>query len=168
MQVRDRAERQPFFLRAIVQLLRLAGDPDWRHYAEASRSFEKGVPLGVNFRLPRTPALFTRKLRHRQYKEADADLDGGLRDNYASTKGHEEQIAKQFEKEVALGAMVEMGLEEARLEFGEDLTTASIGAIPKPDSTVRVVHDGTHGQHVDDKIRVRDAQRCPTGSDLQL
>ena len=167
VRVRDRAERQPFFLQAIAQLLKLAGDPDWRQYSEASHSFEKGVPLGVDHRLPRTPALFTRKLRHRRYKDAELALEEDLRDNYASTRGHEERIAKQFEKEVALGAMVEMSLEEARCEFGEDLTTASIGAIPKADSTVRVVHDGTHGQHVNDRIRVRDAQRCPTGADLR-
>ena len=55
-------ERQPFYLEAISELLRLAGDPDWRRYTKASWSVSAGVPLGVDVRLPRTPALFFRRL----------------------------------------------------------------------------------------------------------
>ena len=58
------AERQPFYLEAVSEL-RLAGDPDWRRYTTATWSFSKGVPLGVDVRLPRTPALFPRKTKHR-------------------------------------------------------------------------------------------------------
>ena len=75
---------------------------------------------------------------------------------------------EQFRKEVALGAMVEMTLEDALAEFGGALSVASLGAIPKSDDTVRVVHDGTHGQHVNDRIKVRDAQNTPTGGDLSM
>jgi hypothetical protein len=73
----------------------------------------------------------------------------------------------QFEKEIALGAMVECDLEEARRLYGGELSIASLGAIPKSDQSVRVVHDATHGQHVNDAIRVRDAQAYPTGADLK-
>ena len=33
---------------------------------------------------------------------------------------------------------------------------------------MRVVHDATHGLHVNDRIRVRDAQTYPTGADLKV
>ena len=44
---------------------------------------------------------------------------------------------------------------------------ASPGCIPKSDDSVRVVHDGTHGQHVNDSIKVRDGQSYPSGADLE-
>ena len=161
-------ERQPFYLEAISELLRLAGDPDWRRYTKATWSFASGVPSGVGVRLPRTPALFFRKTTHRKFEGAEDLLSDDLRENYPSARDHEDQIEEQFRKEVALGAMVEMTLEDARAEFGGALSVASLGAIPKSDDTVRVVHDGTHGQHVNDRIKVRDAQNTPTGGDLSM
>ena len=62
--------------------------------------------------------------------------------------------------------MIEMPLAEAQSQFGESLSIASLGAIPKADDSVRVVHDGSNGQHVNDRIKVRDAQSTPTGADL--
>ena len=162
------AERQPFYLEAVGELLRLAGDPDWRRYSAATWSFAKGVPLGVDVRLPRTPALFPRKSKHRIYPEADRVFDGELRDNYSSAKESAEQIEQQFEQEVQMGAMVRCDLDQARAEYGDELTVASLGAVPKSDQTVRVVHDATHGLRVNDRIRVRDAQNYPTGADLKV
>ena len=162
------AERQPFYLEAVSELLRLAGDPDWRRYTASTWSFSKGVPLGVDVRLPRTPALFPRKTKHRIYAEADRVFDGELRDNYISARERAEQIERQFEQEVEMGAMVRCDLEQARAEYGDELFIASLGAVPKSDQTVRVVHDATHGLHVNDRIRVRDAQTYPTGADLKV
>ena len=142
----------------IYELLRLAGDPDWRRYTTSTWSFSKGVPLGVDVRLPRTPALFPRKCKHRIYPEADHVFDGELRDNYSSARESAEQIERQFQQEIELGAMVRYDLDQARAEFGDELVVASLGAAPKADQSVRVVHDATHGLHVNDRIRVRDAQ----------
>ena len=161
------AERQPFYLEAVSELLRLAGDPDWRRYTTSTWSFSKGVPLGVDVRLPRTPALFPRKCKHRIYPEADV-FDGELRDNYSSARESAEQIERQFQQEIELGAMVRYDLDQARAEFGDELVVASLGAVPKADQSVRVVHDATHGLHVNDRIRVRDAQTYPTGADLRV
>ncbi|CAE7365908.1 unnamed protein product, partial [Symbiodinium sp. CCMP2456] len=117
-------ERQPFYLHAISELLRMADGPDWRQYTE-------------------------------------------LRDNYRSVDGFEAKVEQQFEKEIALGAMVKMDLREAQELFGDRLSIASLGCIPKTDGSVRVVHDGAHGQHVNDSIRVRDGQAYPSGADLE-
>ena len=162
------AERQPFYLEAVSELLRLAGDPDWRRYTTSTWSFLKGVPLGVDVRLPRRPALFPRKCKHRIYPEADHVFDGELRDNYSSARESAEQIERQFQQEIELGAMVRYDLDQARAEFGDELVVASLGAVPKADQSVRDVHDATHGLHVNDRIRVRDAQTYPTGADLRV
>ena len=159
-------ERQPFYLEAISELLRFAGDPDWRRYTKASWSFSAGVPLAVDVKLPRTPALFFRKTKHRKFVGAAEQLSDEPRLNYPSAREHELKIEEQFEKEISLGAMIEMPLDEARSRYGDSLSIASLGAIPKADDTVRVVHDGSNGQHVNDRIKVRDAQSTPTGADL--
>ena len=141
-------------------MLKFAGDPDWRQYTEAKHSFANGVPLGVDFRMPRTPALFERKrLGAHECEE--------LRDNHKSVEGYEGKVEQQFEKEIAMSAMVKMSLEEAQRRFGDRLSVASLGCIPKSDDSVRVVHDGTHGQHVNDSIKVRDGQSYPSGADLE-
>ena len=62
--------------------------------------------------------------------------------------------------------MIEMPLEEAKSRYGDSLSIASLGAIPKADDSVRVVHDGSNGQRVNDQIKVRDEQSTPTGADL--
>eukprot|EP00973_Karenia_brevis_P095085 12425596-Karenia_brevis.AAC.1 len=46
-------------------------------------------------------------------------------------------------------------------EFGE-ITTAAIGALEKGDSSFRVIHDATHGVHVNHEILVRDQVSYPT------
>ena len=96
-------ERQPFYLEAISELLRLAGDPDWRRYTKATWSFASGVPLGVDVRLPRTPALFFRKTTHRKFEGAEDLLSDDLRENYPSARDHEDQIEEQFRKESCSG-----------------------------------------------------------------
>ena len=53
-----------------------------------------------------------------------------------------------------------LGLEKARQLYGDQLSVASYGS-------VRVVHDATHGQHVNDVIRVCDGQSYPSGADLE-
>ena len=159
-------ERQPFYLETISELLRFAGDPDWRRYTKASWSFSAGVPLGVDVRLPRTPALFFRKTKHRKFVGAAEQLSDEPRLNYPSAREHELKIEEQFAKEISLGAMIEMPLAEAQRQFGESLSIASLGAIPKADDSVRVVHEWSNGQHVNDRIKVRDAQSTPTGADL--
>ena len=121
----------------------------------------------MDVRLPRTPA-FPRKCKHRIYPEADHVFDGELRDNYSSARESAEQIERQFQQEIELGAMVRYDLDQARAEFGDELVVASLGAVPKADQSVRVVHDATHGLHVNDRIRVRDAQTYPTGADLRV
>ena len=71
-----------------------------------------------------------------------------------------------FLEEARMGWMIEMSDSEARESFGEDLLIASLGAVEEKDK-VRVVHDGTHHVHVNNRIKVRDQLRCPGAGELR-
>ena len=138
-------ERQPFYLHAISQMLRLADDPDWRQYTAAKHSYAAGVG---------------RKLKHRDYTGLGGDPGESWRENYSSVEPYVDQLEKQFEEEIRLGALLKLDPETAVKQYGSQLAVA-------PDKTVRVVFDTTHNQHINDSIRVRDQQAYPTGADLK-
>ncbi|OLP95570.1 Uncharacterized protein RSN1 [Symbiodinium microadriaticum] len=163
--VREVSEGQPFYLAAIEELLRMSGDPDYAAYDTAENSFAKGVRIGVGAELPRVPAVFEEKTGSRKYDD-DAEHAQSERDNYLSARENAAEVQKQFLEEAALGAMVEVSLEEALAEYGDRLALASLGAIEKRDGTYRVVHDGTQGVGVNSSITVRDQLRSPTAGDL--
>ena len=164
--VREVSEGQPFYLAAIEELLRMSGDPDYAAYDTAENSFAKGVRIGVGAELPRVPAVFEEKTGSRKYDD-DAEHAQSERDNYLSARENAAEVQKQFLEEAALGAMVEVSLEEALAEYGDRLALASLGAIEKRDGTYRVVHDGTQGVGVNSSITVRDQLRSPTAGDLR-
>ena len=56
------AENQPFHLNAIGEALKIAGDPDWRIFARRKASYASGVKVGFRSPMPRTPAVFERKV----------------------------------------------------------------------------------------------------------
>ena len=61
-----------------------------------------------------------------------------------------------------LGRMVPTTLAEAKREFGADaVLVAAMGAIRKPDNTIRPLHDGTHGINLNNKIRILDRLEVP-------
>ena len=156
---------QPLLLQAVEEHLRLAGDPDHRVFFSSSRSFAKGVTIGLKGRMPRVPAVFDRRTRWRRYDEqSEAPHD---KENYSSAKCQIAQIETQFRVEAELGAMREVEEEAARAEYGEDLLVAAIGAIDKGDTTFRVIHDGTHDVLVNPRIRARDQHRYPGAGELR-
>ena len=121
----------------------------------------------MDVKLRRTPAVYERKLKRRKYPEQYEELgEEDFRLNYPSARQAEETIEAQFAREVEPGAMKEVSLQEAKELYGDRLAIASLGAIRKSDNSVRVVHDATHGQNINNVIKVRDAQHIPTGTDL--
>ena len=155
-------EFQPFLLRCLSETLRLMRDPDWRIMCtDPKGNFEEGVPIGVGFKLPRTPAVYERKTKWKKLDETDFVQDMS---NYKSAAGEKmsEILRKQFQEEADLGMMYETTLEQAQLDFpGDLLRVAAQGAIEKTDETFRIVHDGTHGVRVNNDIRVRDQTKMP-------
>ncbi len=144
---------------AIGELLHVAGDPDWRVYSGGRRNFGEGVPLGYREPLPRTPAVFRRKVKWRQYD--DDKLQWQQTGNYGQTDERRKAIHAQFEAERSLGMMTEKPLAAARIEFGQRLRIASLGSLAKSDESYRVLHDGTHRVLINPEVRPRDQIEVP-------
>ena len=135
---------QPFLLRLLGELLRLVEDPDFRiFFASTAGNFWDGVPVGPGVKMPRTPAVFERKVKFRKYDDSEFVSDVA---NYKSAAGPKmsEVLTAQFLKEEAMGLMYLCSLEEAKKEF-VDLRVAAQGAIEKSDESWRILHDATHG-----------------------
>ena len=159
-------DRQPFRLAMLEEFLRLSGDPDFRVFYTSSNSFANGVSLGVNEKLPRTPAVFARKCKWRDYSD-EQEPSEDVRCNYPAAEINSAALEQQFRQEEKLGAMVNMSMAEAKAKYGSNLRIASLGAIKKADDSFRVTHDGTHGAGVNGRIKVRDQLVCPTAGDMR-
>eukprot|EP00971_Amphidinium_carterae_P182605 3623852-Amphidinium_carterae.1 len=63
--------------------------------------------------------------------------------------------------------MFKLTPQETHVRFGGDLRIAAQGAIDNQDGSIRVVHDGTHGVQVNQRIIMRDLQPTPRADDLK-
>ena len=151
--------RQPFFLSLLAESLRKLGDPDWEILVQGDECFEKGVPVGVEHELPRTPQVFRKREKFRQLDITEFQPD---MKNYATAELSSDQLEEHFRKDEQLGRMIPTTLAEAKQEFGEDaVLLAAMGAIQKPDNSIRPLHDGTHGINLNNKIRILDRLEVP-------
>ena len=151
--------RQPFFLHLLAESLKELDDPDWEILVQGDECFAKGVPVGVEEELPRTPQVFRRREKFRQLDITDFQPD--MR-NYATAELSSEELEAHFKKDELLGRMVPTTVAEAKMEYGEDaVLIAAMGAIQKPDGSVRPLHDGTHGIGLNNKIRILDRLEVP-------
>ena len=157
-------EFQPFLLRLIGESLRLMEDPDWRVYFKSGREhFWDGVSVGPGAKMPRTPAVFERKVKYRKYDESEFSSD---MQNYKSAAGPEmaKVLEEQFAEEEKLGMMFRISLSEAQLQYA-NLRIAAQGAIEKSDDSWRVLHDATHGVRLNNDTTIRDQIRMPSAGD---
>ena len=152
------AEGQPFRLSLIAELLRQAGDADFEFLKEA----ETGVPVGVKVELPRTPAIFERQTKWSltDYGDEGWELE---RKNYPSAVEHAQHLRDHLESEVKDGLVEKMTDEAFVQEFGEERAVASLAVLVEDPvaGKKRVIHDGTHGVGVNNRIRCRDKVRMP-------
>ena len=89
----------------------------------------RGVWLGSpSCKLPRTPAVFDRKVKWR-FPESGGNRDGEWRRNYPSLELHAPLVQKQLEAEEKEGLMVDTTVGKALEEYGDDLEIASTAAI---------------------------------------
>ena len=154
---------QLFEVRLIQSLLSAFQDPD--HYY--CNWWAVGTWLGSKLRkLPRTPAVFDRKVKWRMMEPVDS-MHQGWQSNYPSLDEHVDLVQSQFEAEKVEGMMLDMTVRDAITEYGDTLNIASTAAIAKKGRTdeVRVLYDGTHGLDLNPGIRVRDQVRCPVAAD---
>jgi len=154
------AEGQPFHLYTIHLLLREMRDADYMIF----REMMEGVTAGILEPLPRTPAIYEEQTAWR----LDENFLGSSTkeaENYKSFEGYEDKIEEQFRAEQDLGWMLETTEEELRQEYGENyaISPLAVAEEKKLDGTLklRVLHDGTHKTHVNNRIRCRDKLRSP-------
>ncbi len=163
-------------IRLLQRVLQLGGDPDYR----GMEHFAKGVRIGVGTKMPRTPAVYSRKRRWRLPGQADLDFDiegereslgDEWRDNYQSAVIHQKDILAQLVDASERNMALRLTPDEADYYF-PNLTINSLGGVAKITesgevASVRVVLDGTHGVVVNRAIRQRDQDRCPVAADVK-
>ena len=155
---------QPFLLAAVHEHLKVIGDPDAEAFRNEPDTFRTGVPIGVDG-MPRAPEVFEAKEKWRKYDPIPWPTDKA---NYTSAADNAAAVQLQFRKEEALGAMVEVEEELARVEYGDRLRVAALAALEKADHSFRVVHDATHGVGVNSQIKVEDQLRYPGPAEIKL
>eukprot|EP00913_Durusdinium_trenchii_P018268 g17163.t1 len=143
-------------LAAVAQVL---ADEDYEFLEEVA---PRGVPLGVDEELPRTPAVYEEKLKW-TVEQTEEEFHDILADNYVSAEENSGDIARQVLEEVQKGTILRLSERDAREKFGGRLAVAALGAVPKEIGTtrVRLIHDGTYSVDVNRRIRVRDRMRFP-------
>ena len=100
---------QAFDIRFMEALLKAFDDPDWYF----CKIWARGVWLGSTERkLPRTPAVFDRKVKWR-FPEPGPDPVGEWRRNYPSLDQHLKLVQTQLEEEAKEGFMIETTVGEA-------------------------------------------------------
>ena len=99
-----------------------------------------------------------------------------FRNNYKSAAAFPNVVRDMLEAQTKLSPpqVVKMSAKEAQdfaREQGTPLLVASLGALIKTeavdgsDPVLRLLHDGTHGVEMAQRIRVRDQARCPAAPD---
>ena len=168
-------EESPLELRLLGAFQKSAEDQE-----KDVSSFAEGVRFGVGVKLPRVPAVYTRKRKWRLKKQEDPeaclwydDAQGADNQNSASAKELAEAVKEQLEVSVVKGQALKFAEAEARQKYGDSLVVASLGAQVKNGAketgelTVRLLFDGTHGVPVNAGIRVRDQNRSPAAPDIK-
>ena len=143
-------DRQPFFLFALAQSLHILVDPDWEILTQGEECFARGVAIGTDAPLPRTPQVFREREKWR-------DLDKTLFEAYI----------QKFREDEKLGMMIPMTLATAQERFGADrVLVAAMGAVLKPDGGIRPLHDGIHGVNVNNRIKILDRVEVPGPAEI--
>ena len=155
---------QPFYLHALAETLRRMGDEDVEILTETpGDNYVSGRKVGVGGPIPPAPLVFRPRPKVKKYDESSYQP---FSTNYPSADEARDIIARQFSEEEALGWMYPLSEAEAKRRFGDRLRVASLAAIPKDESTVRVIFDGTHGVQVNNEIVIQDRLEFPTPSEL--
>eukprot|EP00439_Symbiodinium_sp_Y106_P019372 s7039_g2.t1 len=150
---------QPFFLRALACTAEVLEDPDWQILIEGTDCYVTGVPVGFEEELPRVPQVFELKTKSRKLDESDPEHD---RKNYPSAEISAEELRAKFREEELAGRMQPTTLGALKSDYPESrIRIASMGAIVKPDGSVRPIHDGTHGVGVNNGIALTNHMSVP-------
>ena len=139
-------------------------------------SYEVGVRIGVGVPLSRPPPVFPENLKWNVARQSEADLGVILeetrRDNYTTTSEYKEEVRRTLLDQASRGQILVLPEAKARSLYGSRLLIASLAAIrtsTREDGTteVRIIHDGTHGLHLNTQIKVRGHIPLPMAVDVR-
>ena len=151
-------EGQPFYLRMLKESLKSAGDCDYEFLERACH----GLPLGVLEKLPRTPGVFEQQVKWALDEDPGAvwSLE---KENYGSAEQHEEHLRSHLEAEVEMGLVTKMKVSDFEELYGDNRAVAALAVLVEDELSgkKRVIHDGTHGVGVNNRIRCSDKVRMP-------
>ena len=155
---------QPFFLFALEETMRRMGDEDADIISRnPGDNYVEGRLVGAGAPFEPAPLIFRGKEKGRVYDDSEFTP---FAQNYQSAEEAAQTIQQQFEEEEKLGWMYPLSEAEARKRFGERLRVASLAAIPKDESAVRVLFDGTHSVQVNNEINIKDRLEFPSPAEL--
>jgi len=120
-------------------LLWLSDDPDWRFPYHEEFAAGKGVRLGHDSPLPRTPAIYEKKTKWHKYDPEVSEGQPEWGRNYVSAAQNVSAVRKQFEEEAALGMMIRLSLDEAKAEWADGLHVAALAASAKSNDSFRIL-----------------------------
>ena len=149
---------QPFFLKLIRCVLDEAEDGDTRFLERACT----GLPLGILEKLPRTPNMYEQQVKWALDNDPNA-VWSLAKGNYVSAVQHVQHLRSHLEAEVEMGLMEKMSSAEFEGRFGENRAIAALAVLVEDEVSgkKRVIHDGTHGVGVNNRIRCLDKVRMP-------
>ena len=159
-----RAEGQPFFLDLMAQTLRIQEDPDFEVLVSSKDSYSTGVPVGYEEPIPPVPEVFRPRL-----KQSNLDSSDYLEEarNYRSAVENMEGLEQKFREDESKGMMYPTTMGVLKEKYpGKPILVAAMGAIKKPDGSVRPIHDGTHFVQVNNGIQFTDKLDYPGPPDV--
>ena len=154
-----RADGQPFYLEFISQAMEIIGDPDWGMLVGPGDTFSSGVRVGYKEQIQRAPKVFPPKVKSRAL---DQSIFSEEASNYKSAEEFAEKLESKFREDESRGWMFPTTAGVVKSQFPDStLLIAAMGAIPKPDGSVRPIHDGTHFAQVNNNIKIEDQLQHP-------
>ena len=156
-------EGQPFLLELMSQTLEIFGDPDWMILTTDKESFSTGVPVGYGKPLPRVPSVFPERVKQSKLDESEYM---SVAKNYKSAEENSKGLEEKFREDESAGLMfpTTMGVLQSMYP-SQEILVAALGAIKKPDGSVRPLHDGTHFVQVNNNIVINDQLQYPGPQD---
>ena len=145
--------------RRLAAMAEACHDEDYGYLREMA---EKGVSIGVDEEMPRTPSVFEEKTKWaREFVETE--LMEIWADNYESAEEGKKDIWRQVDEEVESGSIKKFTEEGLKKEYGHRVAVAALGAVPKElgSEKVRLIHDGSYSVDINRRIKVRDRMRFP-------
>ena len=143
--------KQPVAIRPLQSSLRFCEKPDWW----GLHKYAKGVKLGWDVKLPRTPAMFGLKDSLGIGSVRSGSESGQVlrwEPNHKSPMDDAEICLDHFESEIAKDRTARVLLQEALQGWKGRLMISAMGWAPGD----RITHDATYGVEVNHRIEVRD------------